>query len=141
MNEDDEKFLQSFEQCSLSGKCLTHAAHIRMAWLQMERSDSFAEALGRIRSGLMLFNSSVKTVAYHETITVAFARLIDSRRAAEKHKHWQDFLDKNSDLLAKDCLNAFYSPEILSSPEAIVSFIEPDRAPLPLNSKSPCPSK
>jgi hypothetical protein len=137
MNDEDEEFLLSFEQCSLSGKCLTHSAHIRMAWLQMERSDTFEQALERIRTGLKVFNSSVKTtVPYHETITVAFARIIHGRRLEGKVQTWQEFLVQNNDLLSKNFLAQYYSPDLLLSTEARHQFIEPDRQPLPVGEPS-----
>lgn len=133
MPQEDEEFLQMFEQCSLSGKCWTHVAHVRMAWLQMERSSSYEEALERIRTGIMAFNSSVQSVGYHETITVAFARLIHHKRQTEPTKTWQDFLVKHSDLVSRESpiLHNFYSPEVLSSQEAREKFVEPNIKPLP----------
>lgn len=140
--QEDEEFLQMFEQCSLSGKCWTHVAHVRMAWLQMERSSSFEEALERIRKGIMAFNSSVQSVGYHETITVAFAQLIHYKRQTEPTATWQDFIVKHSDLVSKEnpILHSFYSPEILSTPDARTKFVEPNLKPLPvlLSSKSEC---
>lgn len=132
--EEDAQFLEMFETCSLSGKCWTHTAHVRMAWLQMERSASFEEALERIRTGIMTFNSSVKSVGYHETVTVAFARLIHARRQSnEKCKTWHEFVAEHSDLISKDqpILHMYYSPDLLSSDQARISFVEPDLKPLP----------
>ncbi len=131
--QEDEEFLQMFEQCSLSGKCWTHVAHVRMAWLQMQRSASYEEALERIRNGIMAFNASVHSVGYHETITVAFARLIFYRRQISNADTWQQFIDVHEDLISKESpiLHEYYSPETLASPEARSSFIEPDRKPLP----------
>ncbi len=135
ITEDDEQFLQMFEQCSLSVECWTHTAHVRMAWLQMERASSFDEALQRIRKGIISFNASVNGVGYHETITVAFARLIHHRRQSDvERKNWQDFLIQHSDLVCKESqiLHVYYSPEVLFTDEARAKFVEPDRKPLPM---------
>jgi hypothetical protein len=131
--QEDEEFLQMFEQCSLSGKCWTHVAHVRMAWLQMQRSASYDEALDRIRKGIMAFNASVQSVGYHETITVAFARLIFHRRETQPAECWQKFLELHEDLISKETpiLHSYYSPELLATPEARACFVEPDRKPLP----------
>jgi len=129
ITEDDDNFLQSFEECSLGAKCWNHTAHLRMGWLVLEKSTSFEEALERIRNGIMRFNSSKNSIGYHETITVAFARLIDSRRKV--NDDWTIFADRNSDLFEKNCLEKFYSPEVLSSEKARKIFIEPDRCALP----------
>ncbi|PZM86275.1 MAG: hypothetical protein DKT66_02445 [Candidatus Melainabacteria bacterium] len=129
ITDDDKAFLQSFEDCSLGAKCWTHAAHIRMGWLVLETSTSFEEAINRIRNGIMRFNSSKNSIGYHETITVAFARLIDSRRLTGETL--EAFVARNPDLNDKNCLRLFYSQETLASEEARQQFVEPDIAPLP----------
>ena len=131
--QEDEEFLQMFEQCSLSGKCWTHVAHVRMAWLQMQRSASYEEALERIRNGIMAFNASVQSVGYPETIPVAFARLIFYRRGTSNADTWLQFIELHDDLISKETpiLNVYYSPELLATAEARASFVEPDRQPLP----------
>ena len=129
ITDDDKAFLQSFEECSLGAKCWTHAAHVRMGWLVLETSSSFDEAMNRIRNGIMRFNSSKNSIGYHETITVAFARLIDSRRL--DGETLEAFVTRNPDLNEKDCLKRFYSQEILTSERARQQFVEPDLAPLP----------
>lgn len=129
ITDDDKAFLQSFEECALGAKCWTHAAHVRMGWLVLETSSSFDEALERIRSGIMRFNSSKNSIGYHETITIAFARLIDSRRLPGET--FNAFVERNQDLFEKDCLKRFYSPAVLASEEARHRFIEPDLAVLP----------
>lgn len=133
--KEDEQFLQAFEQCSLSGECWTHAAHVRMAWLQLERSSNFDEALHRIRKGIKTFNESRNNIGYHETITVAFAQVIHHRRqSGDKIRTWQEFLDRHHDLLSKESpiLHVHYSPELLASDLARETFVEPDRLPLPI---------
>lgn len=129
ITDADKAFLQSFEECSLGAKCWSHAAHVRMGWLVLEASSSFVEALERIRSGIMRFNSTKNSIGYHETITIAFARLIDSRR--RPGETLEAFLARNPDLLEKDCLKRFYTPAILASEEARHRFVEPDLAALP----------
>lgn len=134
ISKEDELFLQSFEKCTLNGECWTHEAHVRMAWLQMERSASFNEALQRIRNGIKTFNASRNNIGYHETVTVAFAKVIHYRRqSGEKIATWREFLDSHSDLLSRESpiLHVHYSPELLSSEQAREAFVEPDREPLP----------
>ncbi len=130
ITEDDECFLQSFDDCSLGEKCWNHAAHIRMGWLVIERSSTFAEALVRIRTGIMRFNSTNNSTGYHETITVAFARLIESRRKVGDS--WETFSERNSDLFEKKCLEAYYSADVLSSETARTEFVMPDLCQLPV---------
>jgi hypothetical protein len=130
ITEDDRNFLESFETCSLGAKCWTHAAHVRMGWLVLQTSPSFDEALIRIRNGILRFNSTKNSIGYHETITVAFARIIDSRR--EPGQTFQMFAEKNKDLFEKNCLERFYSDATLRSEQARETFLEPDLEQLPL---------
>jgi hypothetical protein len=44
---------------------------------------------------------------------------------------FEDFLTANPQLLKRDLLSAHYSRELLFSPEARASFVEPDLLPLP----------
>jgi hypothetical protein len=131
ISAEDQAFLDLFEQCTLQKTCWTHEAHIRFAWLRMEQCKTFDEALDKIRIGIQAYNSSVQSVGYHETITVAFARLIHAKRQKTRAATWQEFLHENEDLLLKRCLLEFYSKEILAGKEARSAFVEPDKKPLP----------
>lgn len=68
---------------------------------------------------------------YHETVTVAFTRLVaDRRRAGEAWSGFasriDDFLDRKSPVLLR-----YYSGNRLFSDEARARFIVPDLAELP----------
>ena len=102
-----------------------------MAWLRLEQFENYEEALARIKSGIQAYNSSVQSVGYHETITVAFARLIHAKRAENRAATWQEFLHHHPELLQKRCLLEYYSKDILASDQARNGFIEPDKKPLP----------
>jgi hypothetical protein len=71
-------------------------------------------------------------VGYHETITVAWLRII-----AATIRHYgaparaDDFCDRHPHLLAPTLLRLFYSRERLASPESKIRFVEPDLNPLP----------
>ncbi len=131
ITDDDKKFLHSFESCSLGATCWNHAAHIRMAWLVLETSVSFEQALVCIKTGIQRFNSTNNSIGYHETITVAFARIIETRRQADDS--WISFSERNNDLFEKSCLNKFYSSEILRSENARHNFVDSDLMKLPLD--------
>lgn len=132
LTPEQEKFLLAFEQCSLPARQWTHEAHVQMAWLYLQDPDS-GQALERIRSGIQRYNARVlkRPGQYHETVTVAFTRVISARlRSGED---WAAFAARNPDLLLKysEVLSLFYSPDLLASPTARERFVEPDRCPLP----------
>lgn len=132
MTPDETRFLQSFEDCTLPPDEWTHAAHIRMAWLCLQH-DEFGVALDRIRQGILRYNGKVldKLAEYHETVTVAFARLIAARIHA--NESWQQFVRRNDDLFARTppILEKYYSTSRLMSTAAREEFLEPDLFALP----------
>lgn len=133
LSSDDAAFLERFETCSIEKTCWSHEAHVRMAWLQMRRSSSFDEALNRIRTGIQKLNASLGSQGYHDTVTIAFARMIHFRMLHAPDSGFPEFLAANVDLLAKapPFLSRFYSAERLGSKEAGDGFVSPDRRPLP----------
>lgn len=142
----DDEFLSRFEACTIERSQWTHQAHIRMAWLYLSRFP-FSVALQRVRNGIWRLNSTVKDKPapiqrrrgllacwrserpkslYHETITVAYVRLIASRRREEED--FSRFRERNSDLFdpTLSALHRLYSRERIDSPEARRAFVEPD---------------
>jgi hypothetical protein len=75
----DDEFLAAFEACRLPRDHWTHEAHVRMAWLYL-REMRLEEVIATVRGGIRRYNASHgNTEGYHETITVAYLVLIDSR--------------------------------------------------------------
>src|SRR5262245_36895532 len=128
----DDEFLAAFEGCTLPKAAWTHAAHVRLAWLYLGRLPP-GVALDRLRHGIRRYNAAVGTPpdAYHETITVAFARLVHDRRAACPGEGFAAFAVRCSDLLAPGlaALLRHYTRDTLNSALARERFVEPDREP------------
>ena len=75
---------------------------------------------------------------YHETITIAFARIIAGRlRSGES---FFDFRERNPDLLDRKlpALTRGLFPALLRSPEARRAFVDPDIEPLPRAISTEC---
>lgn len=130
ITDSDKQFLELFAKCSLGSACWTHAAHVRIAWLILETSDSFDIALERLRAAIQKFNSSNNSIGYHETITVAFATVIASRRRRGQVS-WAEFSQANSDLFDKTCLKNHYSSGLLATADAKATFVPADLEQLP----------
>jgi hypothetical protein len=129
----DEEFVTAFEQCTLPRAEWTHLAHIRLAWLYLGRYP-FDLALDRVRDGIRCYNASQGSDGYHETITVAFVRLIRSRMATrEAGEDFDGFRSRNPELFDRrpPILERHYDPATLASAVARREFVEPDREPLP----------
>jgi hypothetical protein len=138
----DDEFLAGFEACTLARPVWTHEAHVRMAWLYLSQY-SLAETTERARSGIRKLNASFtssqpskpqhesSTGGYHDTITVAFVRLIAARfRASDS---FDAFRERNPDLFDRTltALHRHYTKDRLNSAEARINFIEPDLEKLP----------
>ncbi|MBK8160168.1 MAG: hypothetical protein IPK59_15835 [Rhodospirillaceae bacterium] len=123
----DDEFLAALESCRIPAAAFTHAAHVRAAFLYLQRHD-FAEALGAMRRAIKALAASIgKADLYHETITVAFMTLINERMACEPAADWPNFEAHNLDLVTGQPLAAFYTPERLADPLARRIFLLPDR--------------
>jgi hypothetical protein len=68
---------------------------------------------------------------YHETVTVAFTRLVSARLVAGET--WSGFAQRIDDLLDRNApiLLRYYSPGVLNSDAARAGFVEPDLDALP----------
>ncbi len=134
---NDDEFLAAFEGCTVPRDEWTHAAHVRMAWIYLNRASDFEDALTKIREGIQRLNGSfgASPNKYHDTITIAYAALI--RERIERHPdiaRWVDFesafpetLDWTSPLPLRH-----YSRDRLFCRAAHEAFIEPDLTPLPV---------
>src|ERR1700691_3174329 len=72
----DEEFVRAFESCELSPDLFHHRDHIRLARVYVAL-DGAAKATERFRSSLRRFAAHIgKSEKYHETITVAWMRLV-----------------------------------------------------------------
>jgi hypothetical protein len=101
---------------------------------------SFPEALNRVRRGIKAFNAANKvpegpTSGYNETTTVAFVKIIDAvMRAYGSTFPTADseaFCDTHPQLLSRNVLRLFYSPERRMHPDAKTKFVEPDLTDFP----------
>lgn len=136
---DDQEFLSSFERLSLPFSQWTHRAHVKAAFLYL-RSHPFDEALNRLRKGIKAYNSANQvpegpTSGYNETTTHAFLHLIAATMAAygeEMPTPTADaFCDTHPQLMTRNALRFFYSPQRRMHPLAKMQFLEPDLAKLP----------
>lgn len=132
----DQELKVGFESCALAPEQWGHREHIRMAFLYAAEH-LFASAVNCMRVSLQAFNAA-KHVSeslergYHETITVAYMRLVaDSRRRNGPFADSEAFCPRHPELLDKRALRKFYSPERIMTWEAKRRFVAPDVADLP----------
>ncbi|MBC23457.1 MAG: hypothetical protein CMJ32_06020 [Phycisphaerae bacterium] len=137
---NDAEFIIAFEECTLPIEQWDHRAHVRVAWIYLQRH-GYARALDLMRQGILAFNSSNGIrigpgTGYHETLTRAFLRLVDAERNASIID-FNSFCDHASKLLDKKIILEHYSKELLDDPITRMEFVEPDQSSLPDGSGSP----
>ena len=106
----DAEFLEQFDAGTLDLRTFDHEAHFRAAWLCL-RAAPFRDAVGRLRRGLKrLAISAGQPQRYHETITVAYTRLIHRQMRLLNDPPWEEFKARSAELLAPDmaALRALY---------------------------------
>jgi hypothetical protein len=123
----DDDFLKAFHSCQLPKEAFRNLDHFRLAWLHLHR-ESLAEAEDHIRTGIQAFAAHYgATQKYHETITLAWLRLI----ATHQEPTFEEFLRQNQARLNLDTLHRFWTPELLASEQARREWVEPDLKALP----------
>lgn len=137
----DDEFLAAFEAAAIARPDWTHETHVRMAWLYLTRLPP-ADATDRVRAGIRKLNGVIGSPGgYHETITVAAARVIADR--LRPGDDYPAFRGRNPDLFDRTLpfLLRHYSRDRLFSPEARAGFVGPDREPLPAEPAVPAPAR
>src|SRR5271156_3037487 len=123
----DAEFLAEFHACSLPPACFRHADHLRLAWLHIHQHPREVAA-ELVRNGIQAYAKHLRrTEFYHETITVAWVRLI----ASHAEPTFDEFLRLNEHRLNRELLHRFWSPELLQSETARKEWVAPDRMELP----------
>ena len=132
----DPDFLAAFEACTIPRDLWNHRTHLRMAYCYLKRH-SFEDTLDRVRTGIQRLNAVHETLelidsGYHETITVAWLRLLSSTMRQFGAMDDSDaFFAEQAHLTQRTLLRLFYSKGRLVSWEAKRAFVEPDLLPLP----------
>lgn len=131
LRRNDESLLREFEERTLPYDEWTHMSHVRVGFLYVY-GHRFDQAVGLMREGIQKYNQANANrvrMGYHETITVAFLRLIAAR--IEKDAGVASgcsiaFCERHPELLDQRMLERHYSRELLFSDEARSNFVPPD---------------
>ncbi len=122
------RLLTQFESLTLSPEEFGHREHVQVAF-EMLRKYGFLDACIRISQTINTMATNAGAAdKFHVTITFAFLSLIAERIAAKPNIEFEEFLERNSDLLSMKALNRWYSKEQLSSEFARTHFLLPGKA-------------
>jgi GNAT superfamily N-acetyltransferase len=130
---DDEALWRAFHARTLPHAQWTHAAHLRIAWLHLDRHE-LDEAHLRMRAGIIRLNAAHGLVesperGYHETLTRVWLVLVRAARGRAVGPDSTSLLVDPG--LTRTAPLAYYSRERLFSPAARATFVPPDLAELP----------
>lgn len=133
----DDEFLTAFQEATLTkDQQWTHYAHLRMAYCHLKKY-RYPEAVERVRKGIPVLNAKLGTPellerGYHDTLTVAWMRLIHATmRAHGAQADAEAFFKAQPHLTHSSVIGLFYSDGRLWTWEAKKGFVEPDLLPLP----------
>ncbi|WP_136657611.1 hypothetical protein [Nitratireductor sp. XY-223] len=123
-----ERLTRDFLNCDIDAGTFRHRDHVAVAYHLLQQFD-FVEATAQYARCL----STIATGAgahtkFNTTITFAFMALIAERIHCGNHEGFDAFVNANPDLLERDALSRFYSPERLNCELARRAFLLPDRA-------------
>jgi hypothetical protein len=125
----DDELIDGFEASSLPA--FPHADHVRLTIVYLARHGR-AEAERKLVDGLRRF-AVAKGVPekFHVTMTLAWLDLVeDAGRQHPDARGAVELVAACPQLLDRDALLQFYSPERLNSDEARQQWVPPDRAPV-----------
>jgi len=133
LSDDDRRFEASFSARTVAPAEFTHKAHLRLAYVFLAQDDVDV-AHGKIRDaiGRFLAHHQIDPAKYHETLTRAW--LLAVRHFMDRAGNTdsaEGFLSRSSVLLDPSVMLSHYSKEVLYSPAARASFVEPDLDPIP----------
>jgi hypothetical protein len=125
----DDELVAGFESATLPA--FPHGDHVRLTIIYLTRLGR-DETLRKLYDGLRRFATAQgKPDKFHVTMTRAWVDLVESALRAHPHgEHPSALVTNCPELLDRDALLRFYTPERLNSPEARASWLPPDRSPV-----------
>jgi hypothetical protein len=132
---DDAELWSRFETHSLTQAEWTHEAHVRTAFMFLQRHE-LDEAHVRMRVGIIRMNERHGLVesgarGYFETLTRVWLVLVADARRRTAAQTSRAQLAAAPELLDRALPLCHYSRERLAERRARAIFLEPDRVPLP----------
>jgi len=128
---DDPAFLEPLNEALSTPGRFGHREHLRLAWRYLRATDP--------RTAECWMGTSIRCVAaahgtpekYHETLTVAWTRLVAAHLGASHGSDFEEFIAANPGLLDRQLPQRHFSPATIGCDRARREWVEPDLAPLP----------
>lgn len=127
----DQQFEEQFDNCQLSPAIFSHEAHLRLAWIHINKY-GIEKAVENICAQLKYYTRSLGAAyKYNETVTIAAIRAVYHFMLKSGADTFQDFILENPKLKSnfKDLLSQHYAIDIFTSELAKSTFLEPELLP------------
>ncbi len=123
-----DQLVRSFEARDIDASSFTHRDHIAVAYGLLKKLP-FLDASVRYAQCLQAIATKAGAKGkYNTTITLAFMGLIAERMHTGSDDDFDEFIARNPDLLEKNPLGKWYTPERLNTDLARKVFLLPDAA-------------
>jgi hypothetical protein len=128
--------IENFESGAIPLAEFNHRAHLTVAYEYLRRyplEEATRRMCGAVRAyGRARNVPQTPTSGYHQTLTIAWMRVLASVMAAYgPEANAESFLAAHPHLESKVLLRLWYTRERMMSAEARAGWVEPDLAPLP----------
>lgn len=127
----DTEFEQQFNNCVLNPAIFSHEAHLRLAWINIDRY-GIEQAEKNIPIQLQKFVRFVGAAdKYNKTLTIAAIKAVYHFMLKSKSENFQGFIAEFPRLKNnfKELMSCHYGFDIYHSKKAKVEFLEPDLLP------------
>lgn len=127
----DFEFEKQFKSCSLDPAIFTHEAHLRLAWIHINKY-GVDVAIDKIRCQLQDYVDSLGAKnKYNETVTIAAIKAVYHFMLTSKTNNFKDFIIENIKLKQnfKELIACHYKIDIFNSPAAKSKYLMPDLLP------------
>jgi hypothetical protein len=109
-----------------------HREHLELAWSYLRRYP-IEQAQGVMIAAIRhIGRRHGAEDQYHETITLAWLRFVAVHMQRWGAERFEQFIERNPDLLDRRLVEHFYSRELISSGPARAVWVDPDLCPLPM---------
>jgi len=127
----DAEFEKQFANCTLDAKLFSHEAHLRLAWIHLDKY-GIDQAIQSICLQLVNFVDSLgASDKYNKTVTIAAVRAVYHFMLKSETANFKDFIAENPRLKHnfKELLRFHYKTDIFNSELAKKEYLEPELLP------------
>ena len=108
-----------------------HREHLELAWTYLRRYPTDEAAKVMVAAIQRIARQHGAEYKYHETITRAWLHFVAVHIQRWGAESFEEFMDRNPDLLDRKLIEHFYSRELILTESARAAWVRPDLRRLP----------